>query len=63
MKRKLTIYALSTTLLGCAGSYKRPESFESKMARYRSKSAEINKVPDMQVFADANYKKKARRGH
>lgn len=62
MKRKLTIYALSTTLLGCAGSYKQPESFESKMARYKSKSAEINKVPDMQVLADASYKKKARRG-
>ncbi len=62
MKRKLTIYAVSATLFGCAGSYKRPESFESKMARYKSQSAEINKVPDMQVLSNASFKKPARRG-
>lgn len=56
MKNKLTYIGISAALLGCAGNYKRPESFESKMARYKSASAQINKIPDMQVLADVQYK-------
>lgn len=61
MKKQILIYGISAALVGCAGHYKRPESFESKMARYKSKSAEINKVPDMKVQSEFSYQK-TRRG-
>lgn len=61
MKSKVTIIGISAALLGCAGSYKRPESIESKMERFKSKSAQINKVPDFQVLSDVSFKR-TRRG-
>lgn len=62
MKSKLTVIGISSTLLGCAGSYQSPESIESKMHRYKSISGQVNKVPDMSVLAGINYKKKVGRG-
>lgn len=62
MNSKLAIFTICTTLVSCAGNYQRPESFESKMARFKSASAEINRVPDLQVSSKANFKTKRTRG-
>lgn len=62
MKSKVTIIGLSAALLGCAGSYKRPESIESKMERFKSQSAQINKVPDFHVLSDVSFQNKRTRG-
>jgi hypothetical protein len=62
MKTKLAIFTICTTLVSCAGNYQRPESFESKMARFKSESAEINRVPDLTVSSSASFKTKRNRG-
>ncbi len=62
MNSKLAILTICTTLASCAGNYQRPESFESKMARFKSKSADINRVPDFQVSSTASFKAKRTRG-
>ncbi|MFT6070825.1 MAG: hypothetical protein ACJAT2_000614 [Bacteriovoracaceae bacterium] len=62
MNSKLAILTICTTLASCAGNYQRPESFESKMARFKSKSADINRVPDFQVSEAASFKTKRTRG-
>lgn len=44
--KKLSISLSLILLASCAGHYRRPESIESKMARYESKKESINKIPE-----------------
>lgn len=62
MKTKLAIFTICTSLVSCAGNYQRPESFESKMARFKSKSAGVNLVPDLAVSSTADFKTARTRG-
>jgi len=57
--KKVNFLVISTLLLGatsCSSDYKRPESFESKMARFSSQDINKNKVPNY-VLPDFDYKK------
>lgn len=40
---------LGASLAGCAGNYRRPESFEAKMARFQPKNTNPNKVPKFEL--------------
>ncbi|MCP4912073.1 MAG: hypothetical protein GY909_03050 [Oligoflexia bacterium] len=57
--KKVNFLVISTLLLGvasCSSNYKRPESFESKMARFSSQDINKNKVPNY-VLPDFDYNK------
>jgi hypothetical protein len=43
------ILVLVGSLAGCAGQYRRPESFEAKMARFQPQNANPNKVPQYEI--------------
>ena len=45
MKKTLTVISL-LSLVSCASIYRRPESIQDKMSRYRSKEIRTNIVPD-----------------
>lgn len=52
MSNKSKLISISTGLIllaGCGSYYKKPESIESKMARYESKKEYINKIPEYTV--------------
>lgn len=40
---------VSTAISSCAGHYRRPESFEAKMARFKPRNSNPNKVPKIQL--------------
>lgn len=40
---------LAIGLTSCAGSYRRPESFEAKMARFQPRNTNPNKVPKIEI--------------
>lgn len=42
--------AVSGLLYSCASRFRRPESIEAKMARYKSKIGQVNSVPEMPVI-------------
>ena len=46
---KFWTIVILVSLLSCAGSYRRPESFESKMARFQPKNSNPNQVPSYEV--------------
>lgn len=43
------VILLVGSLAGCAGQYRRPESFEAKMARFQPQNANPNKVPQYEI--------------
>lgn len=55
---------VSTAISSCAGSYRRPESFEAKMARFRPRNSNPNKVPKIQLDPSlpATFRAPAKRG-
>lgn len=45
-----------TALSGCAGAYRRPESFEAKMARFQPRNSNPNRVPEIEIGPDITKK-------
>lgn len=47
--RKVVLTVVTISLAGCAGHYRRPESFEAKMARFQPQNTNPNKVPQYEI--------------
>jgi len=58
----IIIGLMASALYGCAGSYRRPESIESKMARFQPHNNNPNKVPEIEVSPSLDVKSNPRRG-